>query len=213
MKKEAIIIFSGGIDSSLCLYEAMHTYGVQNILALSFNYDQTHAQELVSAHKIATDWKVEHLTLKLDFLKQISESALTNKESSNVVLPGRNGLFIRIAAILGFKHNAFTIITGVNEADAPDFPDCRRPFMDALEKVLRMDFENESFRILTPISGLSKKAILERAHKLGILKYLLENTTTCYHGISQPGCEKCLACKIRNKALQEFILEHPEFTF
>ncbi len=211
-KKEVIVIFSGGFDSSLCLYNVIKKRGQEKVLALSFNYGQSHGSELGAAQFIAKHWNVDHQEINLGFLKEIAHSSLTQddldmngktSDQLNVILPGRNGLFIRISGILGHKLGAFQVVTGVNETDSPDFPDCRRSYMDKLEELLKIDFNQPSFSIETPLTGLTKGQIYKMARDVGILDFLLEHSISCYNGVGKMGCGQCPSCLVKRKGLEE----------
>lgn len=211
---KAIVLFSGGIDSSLCLKKAIDDHGKNEVIAVSFDYGQSHKIELDAAEKIANDWGIERRVINLDFVRQVSDCALVNSESDiegrsdgtlNAVLHGRNGMFIRIASMIAKTTGATKIYVGINELDAPDFPDCSRQYMDKLTDVLKIDFFEE-IEIVTPVSFLSKVEILRELNKLELLDYVLDNSLTCYKGVTGKfGCGSCPSCKIRNNAINEIL--------
>jgi 7-cyano-7-deazaguanine synthase len=215
-----IVLMSGGLDSALCMQKAIRDYGSANILALTFNYQQRHATEIAAATSICKNWGIRQEIIPLDFLAQISTSSLTDgKQELNhdnhalhqgqssafksVVVPGRNALFLRVAAMRAFTLQANLISIGVNEQDSPDFPDCSRSFLDLYQNLLRIDFGNPQLTVLSPIVHHTKKNILEELQKFGVLDYLWENSVTCYAGLKGKGCGKCPSCEIRNSAFQE----------
>ncbi len=224
MKKKAIVVHSGGMDSSLCLALAIKEFGKENVLSLSFSYGQRHSNELDVAEKISKHFDVDHHVLNIDCLSEITQSALTNKDQEitheegkapNTLVTGRNGLMARIAGIHAHSLGAKCIYLGVMELEEANsgYRDCSRRYMDLIESALRMDFADEKFEIRTPLVSLTKRDSMELGFKLGVLEYLLENTITCYEGKEKEGCGKCPACKLRNAGLKTFSLEHPELKY
>lgn len=224
MKKKAVVVHSGGMDSSLCLALAVKEFGAENVLSLSFTYNQRHSIELKRASEISKHFNVDHVELDLSCLSKITESALigTDKkiehkkgEAPNTLVVGRNGLMARIAGIHANSLGAHCIYMGVMELEAANsgYRDCSRAYMDIIQSALRMDFADNSFEIRTPLVMMTKRDTMELGYKLGVLEYLLENTVTCYEGIEKEGCLKCPACKLRNEGLKIFSLEHPELKY
>lgn len=224
MKKKAVVVHSGGMDSSLCLALAVKDFGPENVLSLSFTYNQRHSIELERATTISQHFGVDHAELDLSCLSQITKSALIGNdqkiehkkgETPNTIVIGRNGLMARLAGIHANSLGANAIYLGVMELEAANsgYRDCSREYMDVIQKALRMDFADESFEIRTPLVCMTKKETMELGYKLGVLEYLLETTVTCYEGIEKEGCMKCPACKLRNEGIKIFSLEHPSFNF
>jgi 7-cyano-7-deazaguanine synthase len=224
MQKKAVVVHSGGMDSSLCLALAVKEFGAENVLSLSFTYNQRHSLELDRARKISDFFKVDHMELNLDCLSQITESALIGTktkiehkvgEAPNTLVVGRNGLMARLAGIHAHSLGASCIYLGVMELEAANsgYRDCSRAYMDVIQTALRMDFASEAFEIRTPLVSMTKKETMELGFQLRVLGFLLENTITCYEGIEKAGCLKCPACKLRNSGLKIFSLEHPEFKY
>jgi 7-cyano-7-deazaguanine synthase len=224
MNKKAVVVHSGGMDSSLCLALAVKEFGKENVLSLSFSYGQRHSNELDVADKISKHMEVDHLVLNIDCLAEITENALTNKDISitqekgkapNTLVIGRNGLMARIAGIHAHSLGADCIYLGVMELEEANsgYRDCSRTYMDLIQSALRMDLGNDHFEIRTPLVSLTKRDTMELGFKLGILEFLLENTITCYEGKAKEGCGKCPACKLRNAGLKTFSLEHPELKY
>ncbi len=224
MKKKAIVVHSGGMDSSLCLALAVQEFGHHNVLSVSFTYNQRHSIELNRASEISKFFQVDHVEIDLNCLSQITESALIGHhqkiehkagEAPNTLVIGRNGLMARLAAIHAHSLGAHFIYMGVMELEAANsgYRDCSRAYMDIVQTALRMDFADPGFEIRTPLVYMNKKETMELGYKLGVLEYLLETTMTCYEGIEKEGCLKCPACKLRNNGLKIFSLEHPELTY
>lgn len=224
MKKKAVVVHSGGMDSSLCLALAIDEYGNDNILSLSFSYGQRHTRELEFAATICNEWNIEHRIINIDCLNKITESALLNKtdkishsknKAPNTLVIGRNGLMARIAAIHADSIGAECIFMGVIEVEEANsgYRDCSRKYMDIIQAALRMDFDKTNFEIKTPIVFMTKKETMELGHDLGVLEFLIENTLSCYEGVEKQGCGVCPACKLRNEGIKLFSSDHPEFEF
>jgi len=224
MKKKAVVVHSGGMDSSLCLALAIKEFGASEVLSLSFTYNQRHSIELKRAEEISKHFGVDHVELDLSCLSQITESALIGNdqkiehkegETPNTLVVGRNGLMARLAAIHANSLGAHCIYVGIMELESANsgYRDCSRAYMDVVQEALRMDFADATFEIRTPLVLMNKKETMELGHKLGVLEYLLETTITCYEGIEKEGCLKCPACKLRNSGLKIFTLEHPELKY
>ncbi len=224
MKKKAVVVHSGGMDSSICLALAVKDFGAENVLSVSFSYEQRHSIELQRAEKICSYFQVDHVVIDLACLSQVTTSALLNRtqkiehktgQAPNTLVMGRNGLMARVAGIHAQSLGARCIYMGVMELEEANsgYRDCSRTYMDLIQSALRMDFSDSLFEIRTPLVSMSKKESLELAYHLGVLEYLLETTISCYEGIEKEGCLKCPACKLRNNGLKIFSLEHPEFKY
>ncbi len=215
-KPKTIVVHSGGMDSSICLALAIREFGVENVLSLSFSYQQRHSIELQQAKKICQEWGVEHTVLSINCL---DENALTNPEipiehqegkAPNTLVVGRNGLMARLAAIHAHNLGVHTIYMGVIEVE--EYRDCSRAYMDLKQQILRIDLDDPLFEIRTPLVNMTKCETLEVADQLNLLSYLLDNTVTCYEGIMGEGCKVCPACKLRNQGIMDYmdISERPE---
>lgn len=221
MKKKAIVIHSGGMDSSLCLYQAILDHGRENILSLSFSYGQRHEGELEIARQICERWGVDHQVLDIHCLEKITENSLTRHQMEigyergepNSLVVGRNGLMARLAAIHIDALGGDQIYMGIIEVEEANsgYRDCSRRYMDLLEKILQIDLSNPKFQIKTPIVKMTKYETMELGQSWGVLTYLLENTITCYEGFPKEGCQRCPACKLRNEGILEFKKRHPHF--
>lgn len=223
MKKKTIVVHSGGMDSTLCLYLACLEFGHENVLSLSFSYQQRHTIELEQAKKICKEWSVDHTVLSIDCLKLITNNSLMDSSiplsnSSQDSIPstlvvGRNGLMAHLAGIHAHQLGAQSIYMGVMELEVANsgYRDCSRVYMDLQEQILKIDLDNPEFEIRTPLVFMTKKETLDIGFKLGVLPYLLKETITCYEGVPHKGCARCAACLLRNEAIREFLLEHPAF--
>lgn len=218
--KKAIVIHSGGMDSSICLALAIRDFGAENVASLSFNYTQRHSVETEQAKKISSSWNVEHTVLTIDWLAQITTNALTDvrlpiehkqNKAPNTLVIGRNGLMARIGAIFASEHQANFIYMGIMELESANsgYRDCSRAYMNLKQDILRIDLDNPSFEIRTPLVFLTKKEALVLAHELDVLPFLLQETITCYEGKPHLGCKSCPACLLRNEGLRQFKEEFP----
>jgi len=221
MKKKSIVVHSGGMDSSLCLAQAIQEFGKDGVLSLSFSYNQRHSEELLRAARICEAWGVSHTILDISCLNEITENSLTRHampivakpgEAPNSLVVGRNGLMARIAAIHANQLGAHHIYLGVIEVESANsgYRDCSRSYMNKLQEILIIDLDDPKFEIRTPLVFMTKKQTMEFGFRLGVLEYLLENTITCYNGIDKVGCGQCPACKLRNEGIAQFLEEHPE---
>jgi len=201
------------MDSSLCLALAVREFGKEAVLSLSFDYGQRHRAELQAAEKIAVDWGVDHALLSIDCLGKITENALTDScrpiahpegVPPNTLVVGRNGLMARLAAIHADALGAGCVYMGVMELEEANsgYRDCSRRYMDLMEEILRIDLDNPHFKIRTPLISMTKEESHELARELAVLPYLIENTVSCYEGLFHPGCGRCPACLLRNRALE-----------
>lgn len=220
--KKAIVIHSGGMDSSLCLAMAINEFGADHVLSLSFKYGQRHSLELEYAKQICKAWNVEHVELSIDCLQKITHNALMDSHieikheqgaAPNTLVTGRNGLMARLGAIHANSLGAKCIYMGVIEVESANsgYRDCTREYMDLMQTILRIDLDDDQFEIRTPLIKMTKKETMELGYQLGVLPYLLKHTVTCYRGIPEIGCDDCPACKLKNKGLSQFLDEHPEF--
>ncbi len=218
--KKALVIQSGGMDSALCLAEAIRKFGRSEVLSVTFSYQQRHSIEIERAAKICSDWGVDQIVLELGFLNQITENALLDKRMKisqadgsppNTLVVGRNGLMARIGAIHAHSLGAKEIYMGVIgvEGAHSGYRDCSRTYMDKMEEILRIDLDQPEFKIVTPLVAMTKEETMEFGQSLGVLNYLLETTVTCYEGKEKEGCQGCPACKLRNQGILRFFNKNP----
>lgn len=222
VQKRAVVVHSGGMDSSLCLRLAVEEFGSRDVLAVGFQYGQRHSSELKRASEVCSAWNVERIQLGVDCLSEITENALVNGRLDivaeagappNTLVVGRNGLMARLAAIHAHHLGARCIYMGVIEVESANsgYRDCSRAYMDLMQQILRIDLADDGFEIRTPLVRMTKKETMELGHRLGVLEFLLDRTVTCYEGLPHAGCRRCPACKLRNDGLREFLAEHPSF--
>lgn len=212
--KQAVVVHSGGMDSSICLALALEKYAQESVLSLSFDYGQRHVAELDAASQICADWGVSHQVISLSCLSEITHNALTDAELTiehnymclNTMVVGRNGLMLRLAAIYADQLSADCVYMGVLQLEEANsgYRDCSREYMDLMQKILRMDLGNAHFAVCTPLIDMTKAQTMQEAARLDVLDYLIEHTVTCYEGMKHPGCQVCPACQLRNQGLDAF---------
>jgi len=210
--EKAVVVFSGGQDSTTCLFWALKTF--KNVEAVTFNYNQRHKKEIECAKSIAEELKVRHHILDMNLLNQLAPSALTrmdiavkpgkNGELPSSFVPGRNLIFLSMAAILAGQIGAKHLVTGVSETDFSGYPDCRDVFVKSLNVTINLAIGQE-FVIHTPLMWLDKAATWKMADDLNVLKLIKERTLTCYEGIIGDGCGKCPACQLRRQGYEKYM--------
>lgn len=208
--EKAIVVFSGGQDSTTCLFWALENFDY--VEAVTFLYGQRNETELDSAKKITNDFGVKHTILDMNLLNQLTDNAMTRKDMEiketddipNTFVPGRNHIFFSFAAIHAKQIDAKNIITGVSETDFSGYPDCRNDFIQSLNKTLNLAMD-ENFQILTPLMWKTKKEVWQMADEMEKLEYIQKHTTTCYDGIIGDGCGSCPACKLRKQGLDAYL--------
>ncbi|MGN4127877.1 7-cyano-7-deazaguanine synthase QueC [Lysinibacillus sphaericus] len=213
MKQEkAIVVFSGGQDSTTCLFWAQERF--EEVEAVTFDYGQRHLLEIECAKEIAAELGVTHHILDMSLLNQLAPNALTRQDIEvedgedgglpSTFVPGRNLLFLSFAGVLASQVGAKHIVTGVCETDFSGYPDCRDIFIKSLNVTLNLSMD-DSFVIDTPLMWLNKAQTWELADQLGALEFVRERTLTCYNGVIADGCGECPACKLRKKGLDEYL--------
>jgi 7-cyano-7-deazaguanine synthase len=214
MKKEnAVVIFSGGQDSTTCLFWAKQRFC--DLIAVSFDYNQKHKAELECAKSICDKQGIAHHIMDLSLLGQLAPNSLTRTDIKvdtdapkegvpNTFVDGRNMLFLSFAAVFAKQKGIKHLITGVSQSDFSGYPDCRDVFIKSMNVTLNlaMDFQ---FVIHTPLMWLNKMETWKLADELGVLALIRNETLTCYNGIIGDGCGACPACKLRSKGLHEYI--------
>ena len=213
-KDKAVVVFSGGQDSTTCLFWAKKHFN--EVYALSFRYGQKHEQEVELAKKIAAKAGVEFAVMDLDFINFLSpDCSLTHSDIQmdkekpattppNTFVPGRNLFFLSIAAVYARNHGAMNIVTGVSQTDFSGYPDCRDSFIRSLNVSLNLSMD-EQFVIHTPLMWLDKSETWALADDSGVFDLVLKETMTCYNGIPGDGCGECPACKLRRRGLETYL--------
>jgi len=216
--EQAVVVFSGGQDSTTCLYWALQRFGQQQVLALSFDYGQRHRIELEAAAKLAAYAGVRHQVLPIDTFAALGGNALIDEDEAlpagadasatlpTTFIPGRNLIFMTFAAAFAWQRGVHHLVTGVAQTDYSGYPDCREHTMEALQDTLRKGMETD-VTIHTPLMHLSKKETVLLAMELGALE-AMAMTHTCYAG-AQPPCGECAACTLRAKGFAEAGIDDP----
>jgi 7-cyano-7-deazaguanine synthase len=216
--KKCVVLLSGGQDSTTCLFWAKREFG--DVLALSIAYGQRHVAELDAARKIAALAGAQHVEVALPVFSGLTDSALTGSRDIQAAggygdaqapgglpttfVPGRNLLFISVAAAHAVAAGARDIVTGVCQTDYSGYPDCRREFVDSLEHTLGLAMPSDCgpFQVYTPLMRLTKAETVHLARELPGCWDALQYSVTCYHG-KRPGCGECPACVLRAKGFAE----------
>ena len=232
----ALVLFSGGQDSTTCLAQALSKY--ERVETIAFDYGQRHKVELEARLNVLHELKNRfpqwasklgegHL-LDLAVLGQVSDCSLTRNvafkmESSglpNTFVPGRNLLFLTLAAALAYRRDLQVLVTGVCETDFSGYPDCRDDTMKAMQLALSLGMDKR-FLIETPLMWIDKADTWRLAHALGeqsglpnggemLVDLIVEHTHTCYLGdrthrhVWGYGCGECPACELRARGYQRF---------
>ncbi|QQE81422.1 7-cyano-7-deazaguanine synthase QueC [Alicyclobacillus sp. SO9] len=213
LKPKAVVILSGGLDSTTCMGIAK-TQGYE-VHALTFNYGQRHQIELQKAKQVAEHYQAaDHRVVKLDFLKQIGGSALTDMDLTVpttgvgedipvTYVPGRNFMFLSMAASYAEVIGATAIFMGVNALDYSGYPDCRPEFIHAVQEALRVGtkagVEGHPIAVETPLLHWTKAEIIKKGMELEVPYHL---TTSCYLG-EEEACGECDSCRLRLKGFAE----------
>ena len=211
--ESALVCLSGGQDSTTCLYWALKHF--THVEAVCFSYGQKHALEVEVARRIAEKAGVAFSLLDLSLLGQMTYNALTDasvvmdKEKPadalpNTFVPGRNMLFLTLAAVKAYEKGIRNLVTGVSQTDFSGYPDCRDTFIRSLNVSLNLAMESQ-FVIHTPLMWLDKEQEWELADELGVFDIVRNETLTCYNGVMADGCGECPACKLRRAGLERYL--------
>lgn len=221
MKEKAVIVLSGGLDSTTCMGIAK-SKGYE-LYPITFRYGQRHDREVEQAKKVAAFYHVrEHRIVDIDFFRQIGGSALTDSaidvpqsgEDGGIpvtYVPGRNMIFLSLASAYAEVIGAGAIFTGVSSVDYSGYPDCRPEFISSMNQTINLATKKgvsesgNGLAILTPLMHLTKGATIEAGTKLGV-PYRL--TTSCYKG-GETACGTCDSCRLRIKGFKEAGLVDP----
>ncbi len=227
-RNKAVVLFSGGQDSSIALAWALDRYAA--VETIGFDYGQRHAVELEArtavrselvrqfsawADKLGPDTPVD-----LSGLGRISETALTRDVEIEMAadglpttfVPGRNLAFLVMAGALAYRRGAGVLVAGMCEADYSGYPDCRRHSIDAQENALRLGMDAD-LTVQTPLMRVTKAESWRIAEKLGglaLVDLVVEHSHTCYFGVRGArfewgyGCGECPACELRAKGWREY---------
>lgn len=219
--RRAVVVLSGGQDSTTCLGLALRYF--DDVVAVAFSYGQKHSVELHCAAKICKDHGVHLHVFEIPALASLGNSALVvgsdqtdvsarhsqNKNLPASFVPNRNAMFLTTAHALAQKVEAPVVITGVCETDYSGYPDCRQGFIHQLQNALNIGYETD-ITFVTPLMGLTKAQTFELAETIGFLDTVVTDTHTCYNGDHSVlhdwgyGCGGCPACVLRKAGYEEF---------
>ena len=230
MATSALVLFSGGQDSTVCLAWALSRF--ERVETVGFDYGQRHRTELEARPRILKKLRAafppwvprlgeDHL-LPLDTLKAIGGSALTDEVRIEMgadglpttFVPGRNVMFLTAAAALGYRRGISDLVGGMCETDFSGYPDCRNETVKATAKALSLGLARET-RVHTPLMWIDKAATWRLAEDLGgnaLIDLIVEETVTCYEGDRAHrhdwgyGCGKCPACELRASGYDRYRL-------
>ena len=212
---EALVVFSGGQDSTTCLYWAKAHFN--EVRALTFIYGQKHVKEVECARSIADKAGVRLDVMEVPLIGTLARNSLTDStlpmdrrqhgtDVPNTFVPGRNLFFLSIAAVrareLGINH----IVTGVSQTDFSGYPDCRDAFIKSLNVTLDLAMDSQ-FVLHTPLMWLDKAETWRLADTLGVMDIVRNETLTCYNGVIGDGCGDCPACRLRRERLEKYLEE------
>lgn len=213
--KRAVVVFSGGQDSTTCLIQSLERY--DEVHCITFDYGQRHRAEIDVACELAHKLGVRaHKILDARLLNELAVSSLTRDDIPvpahseegipNTFVPGRNILFLTLAAIYAYQVGAEAVITGVCETDFSGYPDCRDTFVKALNHAVELGMARD-VRFETPLMWLNKAetwAMADRYHQLELVR---NETLTCYNGVRGDGCGHCAACELRSNGLHQYLAQ------
>ncbi|AZE91194.1 7-cyano-7-deazaguanine synthase QueC [Pseudomonas orientalis] len=215
MSKKAVMVFSGGQDSTTCLIQALKRY--DEVHCITFDYGQRHVAEIDVARTLARQLGATvHKVMDVSLLNELAISSLTRdnipvptvnssgESLPSTFVPGRNILFLTLAAIYAYQVKAESVITGVCETDFSGYPDCRDEFVKALNQALKLGMEYD-VRLDTPLMWLNKAETWALADYYEQLELVREQTLTCYNGVIGTGCGNCDACNLRARGLNEYL--------
>ncbi|MFO4647790.1 7-cyano-7-deazaguanine synthase QueC [Vibrio cholerae] len=212
--KKAVVVFSGGQDSTTCLVQALKEF--DEVHAITFDYGQRHKLEIEVAQQLAKQLGVTaHKVMDVSLLNELAISSLTRDDIPishelqanglpNSFVPGRNILFLTLAGIYAYQIGATTVITGVCETDFSGYPDCRDEFVQAMNQALAKGMDLP-LMIRTPLMWLNKAETWALADQLGALDLVRHQTLTCYNGLIGDGCGECPACGLRQAGLKAYL--------
>ena len=228
MHRTALVLFSGGQDSTTCLAQALTQF--ERVETIAFDYGQRHHVELSARLKVLAQLREQFPTwderlgedhlLDVGVLGQVSDTSLTRDvafrmESSglpNTFVPGRNLLFLTLAAALAYRRGLDVLVTGVCETDYSGYPDCRDDTMKAMQLALSLGMDRR-LRIDTPLMWLDKAQTWQLAEQLGgaaLVDLIVEHSHTCYLGDREHrhawgwGCGQCPACELRARGWERY---------
>tara|TARA_R110000796_G_scaffold123271_2_gene237623 strand:+ start:1741 stop:2463 length:723 start_codon:yes stop_codon:yes gene_type:complete len=227
--KKAMVILSGGQDSTTCLFWALENY--DHVEAITFDYGQKHIIEIAAAKTIAEMANVLHYTVKVPNIlrsrsplvdeSQTLETYDNYEDMDNIIgdrveltfVPMRNAFFITIAANYALHNDIYTLVTGVCQQDNANYPDCRESFIQSQEKTINEALGIDNFKIVTPLINMTKAESVELVNGLAMFGEnkcmdALAYSHTCYSGVYPP-CGKCHSCVLRAYGFEQAGVDDP----
>ena len=222
---KALVLFSGGLDSTTCLALAIEKYGAENVLALSVSYGQKHTKEIEAAKQVTAYYGVKLQTLDLTQIFADSDCSLLKGSSAEIpkesyaeqlaetggkpvstYVPFRNGLFLSSAASVALSHGCEVIYYGAHADDAAGnaYPDCSQDFNDAIGRAIFLG-SGEQLRVEAPFVGITKAEVVAKGLRLNAPYHL---TWSCYEGGEKP-CGLCGTCRDRAAAFAANGIDDP----
>ena len=229
VRNEAIVLFSGGQDSTTCLAWSLDKF--EQVSTVGFQYGQRHAVELSCRKEILNAIRKEYPSwnqklkedrvINLDFIKDLGANALTEENEiktgekglPTTFVPGRNIFFLSASAAIAYQQSVNHIVGGMCETDFSGYPDCRNKTIESLQETLSLGMDAH-FEMHTPLMWLNKAQTWAMAKEFGgdkLVDLIIQHTHTCYLGERDTlhawgyGCGRCPACLLRAKGYQEFI--------
>lgn len=215
---KAMVLCSGGVDSTTCLGMAVDKYGSENVIALSIYYGQRHTKEIESAIKVTKHYGVEHISLDLEKIFQYSDCSLLSHSDKDIpeesyakqiektdgapvstYVPFRNGLFLSSAASIALSKGCEVIYYGAHSDDAAGsaYPDCSSDFNNAINEAIYLG-SGKQIKVVAPFINETKDQVVKKGLELNVpYKY----TWSCYEGSEKP-CGKCGTCIDRARAFE-----------
>lgn len=222
---KALVLSSGGVDSTTCLALAVEKYGAKEVLALSISYGQKHDKEIQAADAVAQHYGVEHIYLDLAQIFRYSDCSLLQHSDKEIAeesyaeqlkktegkpvetyVPFRNGLFLSSAASIALSRGCEVIYYGAHQDDAAGnaYPDCSEAFETAMNTAI-YEGSGKQLRMEAPFIGCNKADIVKKGLEMGVP---YELTWSCYEGGEKP-CGKCGTCIDRQKAFEANGVQDP----
>lgn len=207
---KALVVLSGGQDSTTCLIQAIDKYDY--VEAITFDYGQRNKKEIEVSKNIANILNVKQTIVNAKNINELTFNAMTknvdikheNGEVPNTFVAGRNQYFLTLASIYAYENNIHNIITGVSDTESSGYPDCSREFIKSFNQTINLAL-NTKLNIVTPLIYKSKLEVWQLAEELNCINFIEHNTLTCYNGVIGEGCGECPSCILRNKSYKKFI--------
>ena len=213
MIMSAIVLLSGGQDSATCLAIAKQKY--RNIHCICFDYGQRHRIEINASQALAKKAEASFQLIDIQFMATLSNSAMIHSdqpieqkegELPTTFVPGRNALFLTVAAMVAHQKQINVVYTGVCQTDYSGYPDCRESFIQSQMNTINLAMDS-ALQIETPLMHLTKADTVGLMHRLGCLDWY-KLSHTCYEG-TVPACGQCPACKLRLNGFKEAGFDDP----